>query len=115
MRSSRSSRHRGGDKDHSESVLTVPGTSGLSMSGEFEMLSPDDTQQPEAPAPETKDVGRTDAEEEAEVAGRKTAPNLDKMKEAGADLPLPEVYVRVARAVEDGTAMLILSPLASKG
>eukprot|EP00965_Chrysotila_dentata_P131196 4337067-Pleurochrysis_carterae.AAC.1 len=37
-------------------------------------------------------------------------------KAVGADLPLPEVYVRVALAVgEDGTAVLILSSLASEG
>eukprot|EP00965_Chrysotila_dentata_P183735 6066756-Pleurochrysis_carterae.AAC.2 len=80
------------------------------------MSSPDYTQQPEAPVPKTKDVGQKDVEAEADVAGRKTVPNLDKMREAGADLPLPEEFVRVALAVEeDGTAVLILSPSASEG
>eukprot|EP00965_Chrysotila_dentata_P069810 2306290-Pleurochrysis_carterae.AAC.1 len=47
--------------------------------------------------------------------GRGKREDLDEMKEAGADLPLPEVYIRVALVVEeDGTAVPILSPSASE-
>eukprot|EP00965_Chrysotila_dentata_P014506 480332-Pleurochrysis_carterae.AAC.1 len=87
MRTSRSSRVGGGNKDHSKSVPMVHGSSGLNIAGALEVLSPDDAQQPEVPVPETKDPGRTGVEEEAEVPGSETAPDLDEMKVAGADPP----------------------------
>eukprot|EP00965_Chrysotila_dentata_P068010 2249657-Pleurochrysis_carterae.AAC.2 len=116
MVASRSSPVGGGEKGHSESVPTVHGSFDLSMAGAPERSSFDDTQQLEALVPETKDVGRRDSEEEAEVAGSEIAPDRDETKEVGADLPVPGMYVRVALEVEqDGIAVLILSPSASEG
>eukprot|EP00965_Chrysotila_dentata_P149185 4927061-Pleurochrysis_carterae.AAC.1 len=115
MRASQSS-PVGGDRNRAESRSTVHGSFDLGMAGALDMSSYDDAQQPEIPVPETKDAGRMGAEEEAEVAGSETTPDLDEMKEACAELPWPEVYIRVALAVEeDGTAVLIISPSAIEG
>eukprot|EP00965_Chrysotila_dentata_P060365 2000631-Pleurochrysis_carterae.AAC.1 len=108
MRASQSSRIGGGDKGHSENVLSVRGSSGLSIAGAFDVSSLRDAQQPETPDPEPKDAGQTGMEVEAKVIG-------SKMKEACVDPSPPRLYVRVSLAVEEeSTALLIISPPAEE-
>eukprot|EP00965_Chrysotila_dentata_P082536 2724593-Pleurochrysis_carterae.AAC.1 len=86
MRASRSSPVGGGDKGHSESAPAVHGPSGLTMADVLDVSFPHDACQ---------------SNEKAKVL---------------ADPPPPEMYVKVALAVEeDGTALLIFSSSASKG
>eukprot|EP00965_Chrysotila_dentata_P117710 3889459-Pleurochrysis_carterae.AAC.1 len=87
------------------------GSSALGMAGTLDVLSPCDVQQPEIPKPETRDAGQMGTEKKTEVMESETTPDSDEMKEACVDHPLPKVYIRVALAVEeDGAAVLIISP-----
>eukprot|EP00965_Chrysotila_dentata_P224611 6194282-Pleurochrysis_carterae.AAC.1 len=63
--------------------------------------------------PEPNDAGRMGIEEEAEVMERKATSDLDQMRDACFDPPPPRVYFRVLLSVVgEGTAVLIISPLA---